>query len=77
MKLKELLPHLCFLMQVKIVEFNNNKDEEILFTGLVDDVPWRFADMELDTDDNGEAIYIPTENDKEPILNIYVRMGEE
>ena len=42
------------------------------------DIPWWVADMELDTDDNGEAISIhyTENNEEEPILLIYVKIGE-
>lgn len=71
MKVKELLPHLYFLMNVEIIEYNGT--EESLFKGLVYDIPWRIADMELDTDNDGEAICIHTEEGEEPMLNIYVK----
>ena len=71
MKLKKLLPHLNFLTRVEIIEFHDA--EETLFEGLVDNIPWWIANMKLDTDDNGEAIYIHTEEGKEPVLNIYVK----
>lgn len=71
MKVKELLPHLHFLMSVEIIVFDGA--EESLFKGLVDNIPWWIADMELDTDDNGEAISIHTEEGEEPVLNIYVK----
>ena len=73
MKLKKILPHLYFLMPIQIIEYNNG-NEEILFEGLVDNIPWRFAELELDTDANGEAISIfQKEGQREPILNIYVK----
>ena len=71
MKVKELLPHLYFLMNVEIIEYNGT--EESLFEGLVDNIPWWIADMELDTDNDGEAISIHAEEGKEPVLNIYVK----
>ena len=71
MKVKELLPYLHFLMRVEIIEFNDT--EESLFEGLVDNIPWWIADMELDADDNEEAISIHSEEGKEPVLNIYVK----
>ena len=71
MKVKELLPHLYFLMNVEIIEYNGT--EESLFEGLVDNIPWRIADMELDTDNDREAISIHAEEGKEPVLNIYVK----
>ena len=73
MKLKKILPHLFFLMSVQIIEYNNDK-EEILFSGLVDNVPWRLGELELDTDGNGEAISIlQIEGKQDPVLNIYVK----
>lgn len=73
MKLKKILPHLFFLLPVQIIEYDNNK-EEILFEGLVDNIPWRFGELKLDTDENGEAISIfQKEGKQDPILNIYVK----
>ena len=73
MKLKKILSHLFFLMPVQIIEYDSNK-EEILFEGLVDNIPWRLAELELDTDENGEAISIfQKEGQREPILIIYVK----
>ena len=73
MKLKKILPHLFFLMPVQIIEYDNEK-EEILFEGLVYDIPWRFAELKLDTDSNGEAISIlQIEGKQDPVLNIYVK----
>lgn len=73
MKLKKILPHLFFLLPVQIIEYDNNK-EEILFEGLVDNIPWRFGELKLDTDADGEAISIfQKEGQREPILNIYVK----
>jgi hypothetical protein len=73
MKLKKILPHLFFLLPVQIIEYDG-KEEEILFDGLVDNIPWRFGELKLDTDGNGEAISIfQKEGQQEPILNIYVK----
>lgn len=73
MKLKKILPHLFFLMPVQIIEYDNKK-EEILFEGLIHEIPWRFGELKLDTDINGEAISILLIEDKpDPILNIYVK----
>lgn len=73
MKLKKILPHLFFLMPAQIIEYDG-KEEEILFEGLVDNIPWRFAELELDTDANGEAISIlQIEGKQDPVLNIYVK----
>ena len=60
-------------MPVQIIEYDN-KTEEILFEGLVDNIPWRLGELKLDTDDNGEAISIlQIEGKQDPVLNIYVK----
>lgn len=78
MKLKKILPHLFFLMPVQIIEYDGGKNEEILFDGLVDNIPWQFGELKLDTDADGEAISIfQKEGQREPILNIYVKTEGE
>ena len=77
MKLKELLKHISLDQKVQIAEFYtglHNEGETILFEGTAEDVPWRYAEMELDTDINGEAIYafIPDDTN-EAWIGIYVR----
>ena len=72
MKLKKILPHLYFLMPVQIIEYDGKED--ILFEGLIHQIPWRFGELKLDTDGNGESISIfQKEGQCEPILNIYVK----
>lgn len=77
MKLKELLKYISFDQKVQIAEFYtglHGNGEIILFEGDADSVPWRYAEMEVDTDINGEAIYAFIPNDtKEAWIGIYVR----
>jgi hypothetical protein len=65
---------------VQIAEFYTSlheNGETILFEGAAEDVPWRYAEMELDTDINGEAIYafIPDDTN-EAWIGIYVREAD-
>lgn len=80
MKLVDVLRHIEDTTRIKVMLFHNG--EEVLFEGLVCDIPWSYADMELDTDDIGTAIYldcVEVENKKTimpapvPVLNVYVK----
>ena len=77
MKLKELLKHISFDQKVQIVELYeglHTNGETILFEGDADSVPWKYAEMELDTDINGESIYAFILDDtNEAWIAIYVR----
>ena len=75
MKLKKLLKHIGFIQRVQILDYCNGK-EEVLFEGFSTDVPWTYANMYLDTDDNGEAIgTVAIDNDS--VITIYVRETKE
>ena len=76
MKLKKLLKHIGFLQKVQIIDYCDGK-EEILFEGYATDVPWTYADMYLDTDNNGEAIGTVAINNEETAITIYVRDTKE
>lgn len=71
MKLKKLLKHIGFIQRVQIIDYCNEK-EEVLFEGFSTDVPWTYANMYLDTDDNGEAIGSIVK-DNETIITIYIK----
>lgn len=53
MVLKDLLAHIDFTEKVILKE-----GENVIFKGSVLNVPWIYADFILNTDDNGEALYI-------------------
>ena len=65
MKLKKILKHIDFLVDVEIYD---SGAEEADWIGSVLNVPWDYAEMRLDTDINGEAISI-----KDNRLIIFVR----
>lgn len=65
MKLKKILKHIDFLVEIEI---HDSGSEEADWIGSVLKVPWDYAEMRLDTDINGEAISI-----KDNRLVIFVR----
>ncbi len=76
-KLMDIIPHLDFLMHVKLF-IEADDPEEPVFQGTVLDVPWIFLTLELDTDDNGEAISISCEKETDkPYLIIYLKEVNE
>ena len=74
MKLREVLKHIGFDQKVQILIDNSPKAHEVVFEGDAMDVPWVWAEYELDTDINGEAMFAFIPDDKnEAWLGIYVR----
>ena len=76
MKVKKILKN--FDGELRIIIFNEASSEgesfdDILWTGLSMSWPWEIAEMYLDTDDNGEAMYLDKNEKGDPRLNIYVR----
>ncbi len=76
MKVKKILKN--FDGELRIIIFNKASSEgessdDILWTGLSINCPWDIAEMYLDTDDNGEAMYLDKNEKGDPRLNIYVR----
>ena len=55
MKLKKILKHIDFLAEIEI---HDSGAEEADWIRNVLNVPWDYAQMSLDTDNNGEAISI-------------------
>ena len=76
MKVKKILKN--FYGELRIIIFNEASSESessdvILWTGLSISCPWYITEMYLDTDDNGEAMYLDKNEKGDPRLNIYVR----
>ena len=76
MKVKKILKN--FDGELQIIIFNEASSEsessdDILWTGLSMTCPWDIAEMYLDTDDNGEAMFLDKNEKGNPRLNIYVR----
>ncbi len=64
MKLIDLLSNLDFLVNIELIE-----DKESVYKGSVFDVPWVYGNYELDTDSDGDAIYVP---EKDSLL-VYIK----
>ena len=76
MKVKKILKN--FDGELRIIIFNEASPESkssdvILWTGLSISCPWYITKMYLDTDDNGEAMFLDKNEEGDPRLNIYVR----
>ena len=81
MKLKKILKHLDFIMDVALYGSNPLKKKEVLlFEGDKWDIPNKFLKWRLDSDENGEAIsyFIDKEKKIEQFV-IYIKppKGEE
>lgn len=75
MKFRKILKHIDLDIKVALYEMCDNY-ELPLFSGKAYDIPWKYLDMELDTDEIGEAIGIAT-IDSTPHLMIYLKEGEK
>ena len=75
MKVSEVLKNFDFMGKVKILEcYNDNSGEEECFKGTAFDCPWVYAEMSVDTDEDGEGIFVGIDDgDTEPYLGIYVK----
>lgn len=76
MKVKKILKN--FDGELRILIFNEASSESessdyILWTGLSMSCPFYITKMYLDTDDNGEAMFLDKNEKGDPRLNIYVR----
>ena len=70
MRVKDVLKNYDFMGRVKIFEEN----EELCYDGLVFDCPWVWAEMVVDTNENGEGMFVEIDkNTSEPYLGIYVK----
>ena len=72
MKLKDILPYLFYLDNVKIFQsdayLDKNHEPEEIFCGNVLDIPWWVADMYLHNTSDAEAISICAVGDKKYFL---------
>lgn len=75
MKLKEVLKHISLDQKVQLLIYETNNSEEILYEGEVWNLPWRYIELLLDTDNIGEAIYAFVMNN-EAWIGIYLREVE-
>ncbi len=72
MTLRELIPYIDFICNVKVVQMDayiDKEKEEVVFNGTPLDIPWWIADMYLHVNENGEAIFL---NQNKNYLTIYV-----
>ena len=74
LKLRDILPYIFFLTDIRIYDVDFS-DEEPVFTGTADDVPWTLADARLYNDDNGESIGID-KIDGKPYISIWVNSND-
>ena len=79
MKLREVLPNIDFLSYVVIKEcYGSDLEPETQYKGTIFNIPWSLAEMELDTNADGEAISVGldkfnNEEGNQPCFIIYVR----
>lgn len=73
MRLKILLKYISSEQDVQILLYQGSGQEEILFEGAASDVPWIYADMDLDNDSgDGEAIFSFINEKNESVIGIYI-----
>ena len=75
MKLRKILKHIdpinthCYIYEAI---YTNNENYEEIYQGNLFDIPWYIADKHIDSDMDGEGIYI-TQKDNKNIIHIYVK----
>ncbi len=74
LRVHTLLKNYDFLCKIKVLEVgkDSSTEPEVCYQGNVLDCPWIYADMVVDTTENGEGLFVCIE-DGEPYLGIYVR----
>lgn len=80
-KVKTIVENFDFLSKIKVLCIEANDDVEIYFYGTCFDCPYWVADLYLDSDANGEALFLGSEENEdtgelEKYLGIYVREGK-
>ena len=76
MKLKKILNHIDGTTLIHVYCFENGNEEEF-FKGSAWNCPWWVANLYIDTDEEGEGIYIDIEKEtKKPYIGIYVKEGK-
>jgi hypothetical protein len=73
MKLKELLKVINSIQNVQILLYEGIGSQEILFEGMASDVPWTYADMQLDNSGDGESTFAFVNEKGNAIIGIYVK----
>ena len=76
MKVKKILKNFDGELRILIFNEASSKSESsdyILWTGLSMSCPFYITEKYLDTDDNGEAMFLDKNEKGDPRLNIYVR----
>lgn len=73
LKVKDVLKNFDLYGKVKIFETNAiNEESELLYEGLAFDCPWIWAEMVVDTNEDGEGLFVEIDkNTSEPYLGIY------
>ena len=79
MKVKEVLKNFDFMGNIKILEcYKDNSGEEECYSGAAFDCPWVYADMFVETDENGEGMLVGIDDGThEPYLGIYVKEDDD
>lgn len=79
MKVIEILRNFDYLCKVKILEAGSGTlSDDICYEGDALDVPWCYAEMYVDTTDDGEGLFVSIdEKSQKPYLGIYIREKEE
>lgn len=76
MQVREVLKNFDFVGKVKILEIQGNNGEEECYFGTAFDCPWVWAEMYVDTDTDGEGMFVDIDKaTNEPYLGIYVKEG--
>ena len=79
MKVSEILKNFDFLGKIKILEnCTNSRREEVCFEGTSSNCPWIYAEMDVDTSEDGEGMFVGIGvGDIEPYLGIYVKEDKD
>lgn len=79
MKVKDVLKNFDCMGKVKILEVYVGGDgEEECYSGTAFDCPWAWADMAVDTNEDGEGMFVGIdEGTHEPYLGIYVKEDDD
>lgn len=77
LKVHDVLKNYDFLSLVKIIEMDYAENECELFSGDAYSCPWGLADMVVDTNSDGEGMFVDIdEKSGRAYLGIYVREAE-
>lgn len=77
MKVHDVLKNYDFLSEVKIIEMDYAGNECNLFFGKAYDCPWSLADMIIDTNSDGEGMFVDIDEESGKVyLGIYAKEAE-